>query len=174
VLKTGGGLSTFGILHPKELLPGIDRPSWDHGQWLYTSAFHGIGKGKAFTLLNNSEEFQLLFSEFGDSFTFESTLFPKVEIFLCRLYGLKCNNTDEARYQKFVANKKTPEPQKLPPKRDVLLCHCKWVSYVTAVIKRSIQRDQHMLSPSGYGWISTEEATLTPQWTSRSSSTDLL
>ena len=129
----------------------------------YTSAFHGIGKGKAFKIVNSSDEFKLAFSSFGDSFTFESSLFPQIELFVCKLYGLRCDNTDEARYQKFVASKKSPEPQKLPPTRDALLCHCKRVSYVTAVIKRSLRPSEEVPPPDGYGWTLTNEQ-LSPVW----------
>ena len=53
----------------------------------YVSAFYGIGKGKAFTLLQSSKEFQSVFSTFGDSFYFDASLFPTINMFGCKLYG---------------------------------------------------------------------------------------
>ena len=91
-------------------------------------------------------QFRLL----GNSFTFEASLFPKLESFVCQLYGLKCANANDGRYMKFCSNQKAPEPQKLPPTRDALLC--KRVSYVTAIIKRSLQASPSIPSPNGYGW----------------------
>jgi len=90
----------------------------------------------------------------GDHFSFDSQLFSDIEAFVCQLYGVKCSNTDEARYLKFVSGKKTPEPQKLPPTRDVLLCHCKRVSYVTAIVKRSLEQFHALPSLcEDYGWV---------------------
>ena len=118
----------------------------------YTSGFHGLGKLKAYKLLKSSEKFQDVFSNFGESFTFDASLFPSLETFVCRLYGHQCDNINDARYQKFCSKKKSPEPQQLPPTRDALLCHAKRTSYATAVIKRSLQRFPEVPSPNGYGW----------------------
>ena len=80
------------------------------------------------------------------------------------MYGTKCNNTDEARYLKFVSSKKTPHQQNLPPTRDVLLCHCKRVSYVTAIIKRSVEQDHNLPNLcEEYGWIIDEKG-MEIQW----------
>lgn len=118
----------------------------------YTSAFYGVGKAKAFKILRDSEEFINTFSKLGKSFTLDSSLFSSLELFVCTLYGEKCSNINEARYKKFCSTKKCPEPQKLPPTRDALLCHSKRVSYVTAVIKRALEREPSIPNPDGYGW----------------------
>ena len=72
-------------------------------------------------------------------------------MFLRKMYGVKANDTDEVHYMKFTANKKTPEPQCLPPARDALLCHCKKVSYVMRIIKRSLQPHASNPDPAGHG-----------------------
>ncbi|XP_047132181.1 uncharacterized protein LOC124811086 [Hydra vulgaris] len=118
----------------------------------YTSAFYGIGKAKFFKLMRESEEYKSIFSKIGDTFTFDATHFEYIEKFTCQLYGLKCNNTNEGRYIKFIAKKEAPEPQKLPPTRDSLMCHCKRVSYVTAVVKRSLEANPDIPKPNGHGW----------------------
>ena len=130
----------------------------------YTSAFYGIGKSKAFNLMKDSDEFQTTFSLFGNSFEFDANLFASIESFVCAMYGRKCSNTNEARYKKFCSSKKkTPEPQKLPPTRDALLCHCKRVSYVTALVKRSLENSPQVPSPVNHGWI-MENNMLTIDW----------
>ncbi len=129
----------------------------------YTSAFHGIGKTKAFKLMNASEEFKNVFSSLGNSFTFDANLFPVLQRFVCRLYGLKCESTNEGRYLKFIAKEKALEPQKLPPTSDVLLMHLKRVTYVTAVVKRSLMRNPNIPGPDGYGW-KIEDDSLTIDW----------
>ena len=75
----------------------------------YTSAFHGLGKVKAYKLMRSSEEFQHAFQKLGDSFTFDASLFAALEKFVCQLYGLKCENTNDARYLKFISKNKSPE-----------------------------------------------------------------
>ena len=44
------------------------------------------------------------------------------------------------------------DPQKLPPTRDALLCHCKRFSYVTAIVKNSLQPPMPEIG-SDYGRI---------------------
>ena len=119
-----------------------------------SSSFHGVGKAKAFKIINKSDEYKILFASFGNSFTFEASLFPKIEEFVCELYGLPtCTNTDKAWYIKFCSSKnRLSEPQQLPHTRDALLCHCKRVSYVTAIIKASLTRCPKIPSPEGNGW----------------------
>lgn len=129
----------------------------------YTSAFHGIGKKKSFQLLKNNEEYQRTFQLLGDSFTFDASLFPILEKFVCQLYGLKSHNTDEARFEKFCAKDRAPEPERLPPTRDALLYHCKRVSYVTAIIKRSLDATASIPNATGYGWI-LQDGILEIEW----------
>ena len=118
----------------------------------YTSSFHGIGKAKASSVLLNSPEFIDTFAKIGDRPVFESTLFESVEQFVLKLYGLKgCADVNEGRYVKFTSAKITPPPQKLPPTRDALLCHCKRVSFVTSMVKKSLEADFEMPSPNGHG-----------------------
>ena len=75
-----------------------------------------------------NEDFINLFKWFGDTFLFNSELFPMVEKSVCKLYALKTKNVNEGRYSKFLmvhlnGRKKTPEPQQLPPTADALLYH---------------------------------------------------
>ena len=66
------------------------------------------------------------------------------------------------RYEKFTSGKVVPPPGKLPPARDSLLCHCKKVSYVTAMVRRSLSPVTGMPGPDGYGKM--DEETLSIQW----------
>ena len=105
----------------------------------YTSAFHGMGKIKAFNIMCESPKFVELFKRIGNHFEYDASTFTGIEKFVCRMYAIsQCNDVNEARYIKFCAKQKASEPQRLPPTRDALLLHCKRVSYVTAVIKRSL------------------------------------
>ena len=141
----------------------------------YTSAFHGIGKAKAFKILCKSEEYQMVFENLGNTFTFDTDLFPEIERFVCELYGAgSCETTDEARYFKFCCSKsKLPEPQQLPPTRDALLCHCKRVSYVTSIIKSSLSPCPVIPSPDGYGW-EIKDGLMEIQWMLRKPAPDVV
>ncbi|XP_057314196.1 uncharacterized protein LOC130655456 [Hydractinia symbiolongicarpus] len=118
----------------------------------FTSAFHGIGKVKPYNLLKANEIFQNVFAKLGKSATFDVDLFPHIEQFVCKLYGVSATNTDDARYKKFCSCKPTPEPQQLPPTRDALLNHCKRVSYITAIVRNSLVANPNLPSPNGHGW----------------------
>ena len=129
----------------------------------YTSAFHSVGKVKAFKAIMKDDCFISAFKSIGDSFTFDSSTFPKMEEFVCALYSVKCKTVNEARYTKFCANSRATEPQKLPPTRDALLCHCKRVAYVISIVKRSLENGPRIPSPDGYGEY-LHEGNLEIQW----------
>ena len=120
----------------------------------YTSAFHGIGKIKAFNIMVKSPDFINLFKRIGNHFHYDASTFNGIEKFVCNLYAVsQCTDVNEARYVKFCAKEKATEPQRLPPTRDALLYYCKRVSYVTAVIKRSLENNPIIPAPyDGYGW----------------------
>ena len=89
----------------------------------------------------------------GNNVAFNSNLFESVERYVLNLYGLKnCGDVNEGRYVKFTSSNITPPPQKLPPTRDALLCHCKRVSFVTAMVKHALEADFEIPSPDGHGW----------------------
>ena len=144
----------------------------------YISAFHGLGKVKFFKLMIGSKEYQKIFGKLGNSFIFDTSLFASLQKFVCQLYGLKkCVTVDEARYLKFIAKEKPPEPQRLPPTADALLCHVKRVSYVTAVVKRSLESMPAIPSPvdntyegagTTYGWQINGDGDLELEWMLRS------
>lgn len=131
----------------------------------YTSAFHGIGKVRAYKAMLKSENFISAFKRIGNSFIFDTKDFAVIEEFVCSLYGAKqCKDVNEARYAKFCSTVRATEPQKLPPTRDALLCHCKRVSYVTAVVKKSLNNHPNIPNPyEGYGWV-LREGKLEIQW----------
>ena len=109
----------------------------------YTSAFHGIGKAKAYKILQKNERFQEVFALLGDTYDFNEDLFQCLQEFVCIMYGIKkVKDLNEARYLKFCSKKgQIPEPQQLPPTSDELQIHCKRVSYSTAIVKRALESD---------------------------------
>ena len=114
--------------------------------------------------MRNNSDFIDTFASFGESFAFNGNLFPNIQKFVCCLYGVKTENVNEARFIKFLSKKKTPEPQQLPPTADALLCHCKRVSYATAVIKRALMRDPGTPGINEEFKWSVKEDVLKVQW----------
>ena len=51
----------------------------------YTSSFFGIGKIKAYNILRKDEDLQKAFGSIGCKWTFDVSLFPDIERFVCRL-----------------------------------------------------------------------------------------
>eukprot|EP00794_Sanderia_malayensis_P017402 gene17402-19145_t len=129
----------------------------------YTSSFHGIGKAKALKVMQDSPECMDVFMRLGGNPTFVTSLFDLLEKYVCTLYGLKCVNVNEARFAKFTSAKITPPPQKLPPTRDALLCHCKRVSFVTSMVRNALDTSFFLPSPDGHGWKITD-GVLSIQW----------
>ena len=131
----------------------------------YTSAFHGLGKVKAYETMKESPEFIKLFQSMGDHFEFDASTFGLVEKFVCHLFGVShCNDVNEARYVKFCAKQNAAESQRLPPTRDALLLHCKRVCFSTAIVKRSRQNSPYIPRPyDGYGYDLVDGA-LEIQW----------
>ena len=87
----------------------------------YTSAFHRIGKVKAFSILRCCDEYISAFKEVGTNFAYNYEYLPIIEKFACEMYGIKnCSSTNAARYKKFCSSKNVPEPQQLPPTKDAL------------------------------------------------------
>jgi len=67
----------------------------------YTSAFQGIGKKKAFTIMRDNPDFIQEFSRLEEGntsrFTFDPALFPTLQAFTCKIYGLgQCQDIDIA------------------------------------------------------------------------------
>ena len=72
----------------------------------FTSAFYGIGKTRAFKEIQRNEDFINSFKPFGDTFLFNSELFPMVKKFVCKLYAVKTMNVNEGSYLKFYGKKR--------------------------------------------------------------------
>eukprot|EP00794_Sanderia_malayensis_P002711 gene2711-3133_t len=132
----------------------------------YTSAFHGIGKAKAYKIHVKNPKFQEVFTLLGDLFEFDADLFQSIQEFVCILYGLKKTaGANEARYLKFCGNKeKIPEPQELPPTSDELYLHWQRVSYCTAIAKSASECNPVIPSPDSYGWKISNENALDVTW----------
>ena len=95
----------------------------------------------------------LHFNSFNSStLTSSMKTFESIELFVCAMYGVKCSNTNEPRYKKLCSSRKASELQKPPHIREALLYHCKRVSYVTAVVKKSLVNSPDVPSPDNHGW----------------------
>ena len=88
-----------------------------------TSAMFGVGKTKAFKVLQASEELSARVLVFGDLTTPNDVLFEVGEKFLSALYGGSEGSLDALRYHKFTSPKYVPLEWMAPSSR-VCYYHC--------------------------------------------------
>ena len=113
-----------------------------------TSAFFGIGKHKFYKTVKGSGSFQEILSQMGNSFEFDTTLFPVIQTMIAQCYSVKeCSNINDARYRKFCTKAKVPDPQQLPPTEDELLLHCQRANYVCSIWKSALTARTNAPSP---------------------------
>jgi hypothetical protein len=115
------------------------------------SAFHGIGKSKWLTIVENNEEFQDAMNLLGESLTISETLYDVIEQMVCCIYGMKDEvSINLVRFKKFCT-KKFPQPDQLPPTKDELKQHIKRSNYQSFLWKHALVRDE-VITPVGHGW----------------------
>ena len=118
----------------------------------YTSAFYGIGQTRPFKAIQRNKILSAYSSRLVIHFSLTVNCFQWWK------------NLSECQWGTFYGKKKTPEPQQLPPTADALLCHCKRVSYATAIIKQSLVSNPVIPSlGKEFGW-SIENGSLEIQW----------
>ena len=88
-----------------------------------TSAMFGVGKTKAFKVLQALEELSARVLMFGDFTTPKYVLFEVGEKFLSALYGGSEGSLDELRYRQFTAPKYLPL-EGMPPTSRACYYHC--------------------------------------------------
>ena len=76
-----------------------------------TSAFHGKGKRKTFSVACEKEEYLSAFTHLGSSFEFDQSTFDVLSKYVCHLYGQSsAENVNDARYRAFcMASSAFPE-----------------------------------------------------------------
>lgn len=129
-----------------------------------TSAFHGKGKRKTFSLACQKEEYLTGFSKLGSSFEFDQSTFNTLGKYVCHLYGQSsAKNVNEARYKSFcMASSALPELS-IPPTSDALFQHCRRANYQAAIMKHCLTGKMCAPSPIGSGWH-IEDGELAVTW----------
>ena len=76
-----------------------------------TSAFHGKGKRKTFSVACEKEEYLSAFTHLGSSFELDQSTFDVLSKYVCHLYGQSsAENVNDARYRAFcMASSAFPE-----------------------------------------------------------------
>ena len=97
-------------------------------------------------------------------------LSTKKMLFSCKLWG-EIKNYIAVIYRSCRFKTKSPKPQQLPPTADVLLLHCKRVSYATAMVKKCLTPQLDVPEPAGHGWI-IKEGSLEIYWMLRKPAPD--
>ena len=118
-----------------------------------TSAFHGKGKRKTFSVACEKEEYLSAFTHLGSSFELDQSTFDVLSKYVCQLYGQSsAENVNDARYRAFcMASSALPELS-MPPTSDALHQHCKRANYQAAKMRHSLKGIMSAPSPNGNGW----------------------
>ncbi|XP_061915901.1 uncharacterized protein LOC133658193 [Entelurus aequoreus] len=137
-----------------------------------TSAFHGKGKRKTFSLACQKDEYLTAFSNLGSSFNLDQSTFKTLSKYVCHLYGqASAKDVNDARYKAFcMASSALPELS-IPPTSDALHQHCKRANYQAAVMRHSLTGMMCAPSPIGNGWY-IEDGELTVRWMTRNPAPD--
>ena len=136
-----------------------------------TSAFHGKGKQKTFSVACE-KEYLTAFTELGSSFTLDQSTFDGLSRYVCHLYGQpSARSVNDARYRAFcMASSALPELS-MPPTSDALYQHCKRANYQAAIMRHSLQAVMCAPTPVGNGWH-VEDGELTVTWMTRNPAPD--
>ena len=112
---------------------------------------YGKGKIKAATLMYKHQEYQTTLGNLGIEKTITNDLLEGIEMLVCHLYGQQnCKDVNAARYNAFLLG--ATAEQQLPPTKDALTKHVMRANYQAAIWRRSLDQDQYMPNPDGYGW----------------------
>ena len=118
-----------------------------------TSAFYGIGKKKAWNVVETSNDFQTAIGKLGQTVTFSRALEKMCKKIVCRFYTSapqSGTNVNSVRHWLFCQKRYTNE--NLPPTRDSSIMHLKRVNFQSMVWARSLQPMQNLPTLSGNGW----------------------
>lgn len=103
-----------------------------------------------YKIVKSSDRFKETLARMGDSFDFDTNLFPLVEEMVAQFYGIKgFASINDARYMKFCTKNKIPEPQRLPPTKDELLLHCQRANCVACIRKSTSTMTTDPPQPEG-------------------------
>ena len=132
------------------------------------SAFHGIGKKRAWTVLNSLPHLQTLFAELSKTPScISSEQFEQLERFTVLLYQRTSDLTsvNDLRTHLFSHNRAI---ENIPPTKSALEQHIKRAVYVAGFIwGQTLIANPSIPPPEIWGWKRNERDTsLTPYWTS--------
>ena len=113
--------------------------------------------------------------ELGNQHIFNKSFFPVIQKMVAEFNGIRsCTGINYARYQRFCAKGKAPEPQQLPPTEDELLLHCQRATYVTCIWKSALSPNVDATDPVGHGWCKVRTETLEIKWMNQKPAPDAL
>ena len=118
-----------------------------------TSSFYGIGKKKAWNVIEKNSEFQAALGQLGQAIPLSKRLQNAYEKIVCRFYtsAPKSGTTvNSVRHWLFCQKPYTNE--NLPPTHDSLNMHIKRANFQSMVWTRCLQPKQNLPAVSGNGW----------------------
>ena len=127
------------------------------------SAFCGRGKVKPLKVLFNNNDFVSTFQILGSHWQFPEDFIPKIETFVCKMYGKASSEVNEARYKMYCASNGSIDSETLPPCSDALKLHVQRANYVSKIWKLSLEAKPTVPSPAEHGRM-FDEGDLSIKW----------
>ena len=122
----------------------------------YVSSFYRKGKAACLRVLEKNPKFLKAFQDLGSSWELEDETFDLLQEYVCKLYGSREKNVDQARYELF--QKKYEKEGKiidlilLPPCKSVLLLHTKRTNFVAKIWRCSNNAQLQIPDIGMHGW----------------------
>ena len=119
------------------------------------SGFYNRGKVRPLTILLKDDIFRTGFENIHQSLNPTPEAFRLIELFVCKLYGSKATQVNDARYRLYKTG--TTSPSLLPPNDDALAQHVLRALY-QAMVWCDMSNQLNIPSPDGHGWKETDGA----------------
>ena len=124
------------------------------------SAFKGVGKKKAYAVLDSYPEVENVFAGFHtdpfQNLDEDDGKFNTIQRFVVLLYSRTSllHSVNEARMELYYARSQNHE--NIPPTKNALLFHTKRAIYQSGVWSQSLEEQQNLPSPKNFGWKESE------------------
>jgi hypothetical protein len=122
----------------------------------FASSFFKKGKPTCFKVLKSSSKFTAAFARLGVTWDISNDLFLTLQEFVAKLYGMKRQQVNEARYclfsRKYRNENKRVDMSTIPPCESVLKLHSLRANFIAAIWKRSTLNNPEPPDIIYHGW----------------------
>ena len=122
----------------------------------YISSFFQKGKGQCWRVVEKNRKFVTTFMRLGLMWDLTDQIFQELEEYVCRLYGCRLRNIDDARHnifeKKINKDGKVIDMALLPPCQSSLKLHSQRANVIAKIWNSADQRTCELPALSNLGW----------------------